>query len=70
MGQENKPAKVKTMNAKLKVVKGEFIRSESGFRNWVTSDGSSGPSGEGGFPASLTAITFTYPMPAPGHIAR
>ncbi|MCP4077405.1 MAG: glutathione S-transferase family protein [Gammaproteobacteria bacterium] len=39
------------MNAKLKVVKGEFIRSESGFRNWVTSDGSSGPSGEGGFPA-------------------
>lgn len=51
MGQENKPAKVKTMNAKLKVVKGEFIRSESGFRNWVTSDGSAGPSGEGGFPA-------------------
>jgi len=36
---------------KLKVVKGEFIRTESTFRNWVTKDGSSGPSGEGGFPA-------------------
>ncbi len=39
------------MYGKLKVVKGEFIRSESGFRNWVTRDGSAGPSGEGGFPA-------------------
>lgn len=36
---------------KLKVVKGEFIRTESTFRNWVTKDGSPGPSGEGGFPA-------------------
>jgi putative glutathione S-transferase len=39
------------MSGKLKVVKGEFIRSESSFRNWVTKDGSAGPSGEGGFPA-------------------
>ena len=39
------------MNAQLKTVKGEFIRSESGFRNWVTKDGSAGPTGEGGFPA-------------------
>ncbi len=30
---------------------GEFIRWESGFRHWVTPDGSPGPSGEGGFPA-------------------
>ncbi len=30
---------------------GEFIRWESGFRRWVTPDGSAGPSGEGGFPA-------------------
>ncbi len=30
---------------------GEFIRWESGFRHWVTPDGSAGPSGEGGFPA-------------------
>ncbi|WP_455222389.1 glutathione S-transferase family protein [Kaarinaea lacus] len=36
---------------KLKVVKGEFIRTESSFRHWVTKDGSAGPSGESGFPA-------------------
>jgi putative glutathione S-transferase len=41
------------MSAQLKTVKGEFVRSESGFRNWVTKDGSAGPSGEGGFPAEL-----------------
>jgi putative glutathione S-transferase len=30
---------------------GRFVRSESRFRNWVTADGSPGPSGEGGFNA-------------------
>lgn len=30
---------------------GRFIREESQFRNWVTADGSAGPSGEGGFKA-------------------
>ncbi|MEQ8701981.1 MAG: glutathione S-transferase C-terminal domain-containing protein, partial [Bauldia litoralis] len=30
---------------------GRFIRKESAFRNWVTADGSPGPSGEGGFEA-------------------
>lgn len=30
---------------------GEFKRMESSFRNWVTVDGSAGPSGEGGFKA-------------------
>lgn len=39
------------MSAKLKTVKGEFIRSESSFRHWVTRDGCPGPSGEGGFAA-------------------
>ena len=39
------------MNAETQTVKGEFVRSESGFRNWVTSDGSAGPTGEGGFAA-------------------
>jgi putative glutathione S-transferase len=39
------------MTGKLKVVKGEFIRSESSFRNWVTKDGSAGSSGESGFAA-------------------
>lgn len=32
--------------------KGEFIRKESSFRNWVTADGSPGPSGAGGFAAA------------------
>lgn len=30
---------------------GEFVRMDSQFRNWVTADGSAGPSGEGGFAA-------------------
>ena len=30
---------------------GRFIRSDSQFRNWITPDGSAGPSGEGGFKA-------------------
>ncbi len=31
--------------------KGGFVRKTSGFRNWVTPDGSAGPTGEGGFAA-------------------
>lgn len=31
--------------------KGEFVRSEAQFRNWVTADGSPGPSGKSGFVA-------------------
>ncbi|WP_291735242.1 glutathione S-transferase family protein [Leisingera sp. F5] len=31
---------------------GAFKRSESQFRNWITADGSAGPSGKGGFPAA------------------
>jgi len=30
---------------------GHFVRPESAFRNWITADGSAGPSGEGGFKA-------------------
>ncbi|SNY92686.1 putative glutathione S-transferase [Cohaesibacter sp. ES.047] len=30
---------------------GRFVRKESAFRNWITSDGSAGPSGEAGFKA-------------------
>lgn len=30
---------------------GEFVRTDAAFRNWVTADGSAGPSGEGGFRA-------------------
>ncbi|MDT8410569.1 MAG: glutathione S-transferase family protein [Wenzhouxiangellaceae bacterium] len=32
---------------------GRFKRSESAFRNWITPDGSAGPSGESGFKAEL-----------------
>ncbi len=28
---------------------GHFVRQDAGFRNWITHDGSPGPSGEGGF---------------------
>ncbi len=31
--------------------RGRFVRDASAFRNWITADGSPGPSGEGGFPA-------------------
>jgi putative glutathione S-transferase len=34
-----------------KASKGRFVRSESQFRNWITADGSAGPSGKGGFAA-------------------
>jgi len=30
---------------------GKFVRKQSAFRNWLTHDGSAGPSGEGGFKA-------------------
>lgn len=30
---------------------GKFVRADAGFRNWITSDGSAGPSGEAGFKA-------------------
>ncbi len=39
------------MSAELKIEKGEFVRSVSGFRNWVTTDGNAGPTGDGGFTA-------------------
>lgn len=34
-----------------KTTGGRFKRKESQFRNWITADGSPGPSGDGGFPA-------------------
>lgn len=30
---------------------GKFVRTNASFRNWITADGSAGPSGEGGFEA-------------------
>jgi len=40
---------------------GRFVRKESRFRNWVTVDGSAGPSGG--------AITSMSVWPVPGRIA-
>lgn len=34
-----------------KTVDGRYVRPTSAFRNWITADGSAGPSGEGGFVA-------------------
>jgi len=34
-----------------KASRGRFVRSESQFRNWITADGSAGPSGKAGFKA-------------------
>src|SRR6266481_5282062 len=34
-----------------RITGGRFVRQESRFRNWITLDGSPGPSGEGGFKA-------------------
>ena len=39
------------MNATASI-EGDFIRADSGFRNWVTVDGSPGPGGSGGFAAA------------------
>ena len=39
-------ASLKTMNKD-----GKFVRNETAFRNWITPDGSAGPSGTGGFKA-------------------
>ncbi|MDI3470798.1 MAG: Glutathione S-transferase, omega [Pseudolabrys sp.] len=35
----------------LRTKDGHFIRPPTRYRNWVTADGSAGPSGDGGFPA-------------------
>jgi len=37
--------------AKIKTEGGKFVRKDSGFRSWVTADGSAGPSGNAGFKA-------------------
>ena len=39
---------------------GRFERKAAQFRNWITKDGSAGPTGIGGFNAEPTAIISTY----------
>ncbi len=40
-----------TEHFKPKTDKGEFVRVDSGFRHWITTDGAAGPTGSGGFKA-------------------
>lgn len=44
---------------------GEFIRQESQFRNWITVDGSAGPSGEGGFKAEANRYHLYVSLACP-----
>src|ERR1700694_3912318 len=44
---------------------GHFIRPTPRFRNWVTPDGSSGPTGEGGFEASAGRYHLYVSLPSP-----
>ena len=53
-----------------KATGGRFQRGQPKYRNWVTADGSPGPSGSGGFPAAPGAIISTSRSPARGRIAR
>ena len=42
----------KTRDNVLDTKDGSFKRAESSYRNWITADGSPGPSGQGGYPAA------------------
>jgi len=44
---------------------GHFKRSESQFRNWITADGSPGPSGEGGFEAEASRYHLYVSLACP-----
>jgi glutathionyl-hydroquinone reductase len=44
---------------------GRFVRSTTRFRNWVTEDGSPGPSGEGGFAAARGRYHLYVALPCP-----
>jgi len=39
---------------------GRFVRKSASFRNWITADGSAGPSGVGGFQAEKDVIIYMY----------
>jgi putative glutathione S-transferase len=49
---------------------GRFMRSQAQFRNWVTADGSAGPTGEAVFGPRQGAITCMYRWLAHGRIER
>ena len=47
---------------------GDFVRDTARFRNWITADGSAGPTGEAGFVRTADAIISISHLPAPGRI--
>ena len=51
-----------------KASQGRFIRTEAQYRNWVTPDGSAGPTGRGGFRAEPNRyhlyVAFAPDLPA------
>ena len=49
---------------------GRYERQDSLFRNWVTTDGSAGPSGEIAIKQKPDDITYTYLWPVAGHIEQ
>ncbi len=49
---------------------GHFVRQDAGFRNWVTRDGSPGPSGTAASAPNRIAIISMCRSPARGRIAR
>ena len=44
---------------------GHFVRPATRFRNWVTQDGSAGPTGEAGFPAARDRYHLYVALPCP-----
>lgn len=54
--------------------KGRFVRQVSGFRNWITPDGSAGPTGGGGFKAEpgryRLFVALTCPWASRALVAR
>lgn len=44
---------------------GKFVRSQAGFRNWVTPDGSAGPTGEAGFKAEANRYHLYVSLACP-----
>ena len=48
-----------------KTTGGKFVRADSKFRNWITADGSAGPSGEGGFKAEANRYHLYVSLACP-----
>ena len=44
---------------------GRFVREDAGFRNWVTADGSAGPTGVGGFKAEANRYHLYVSLACP-----